>query len=133
MSIVAIGIDLCSISHIEGVIERNGTRFLDRCFTPQEQAECGTGATMPKSYAIRFAAKEACMKAFGLGWAGGMRFIDIWVSHNERGAPSLNLAGFAAEYAEKLGVTSIHVSLSHERDMAVAVVILEGAAGSNDE
>ncbi len=124
--IVGIGIDLCSISHIEGVIERNGARFLDRCFTAREQTECADGPAMPKCYAIRFAAKEACMKAFGLGWTGGMRFIDIWVSHNQRGAPSLHLAGFAAEYAQKLGVTKLHVSLSHERDMAVAVVILEG-------
>ena len=124
--IVGVGVDMCAIGHIEGVIERNGQRFLDRCFTKHEQAECGTGPTMSKRYAVRFAAKEALMKAAGLGWAGGMRFIDVSVEHDERGKPSLHLAGFAAEYAEELGVTGIHVSLSHEADMAVAVVILEG-------
>jgi len=124
--IVGIGVDLCSIEHISGVIERNGERFLDRCFTPREQAECGDGVAMAKRYAARFAAKEALMKAVGLGWTGGMRFIDISVEHNEKGKPSLVLEGFAADYAARLGATSAHVTLSHERDMAIAVVILEG-------
>jgi len=66
------------------------------------------------------------MKAFGLGWTGGMRFIDVSVWHDEKGKPSLQLAGFAAEYARKLGATRTHVTLSHERDMGLAVVVLEG-------
>ena len=123
--IVGIGIDLCSVSHIDGVIQRNGSRFLDRCFTAEEQDECGSGAGMTKAYAVRFAAKEACMKAFGLGWTGGMRFVDIVVRHDKRGKPSLELSGFAAQYARELGVTRTQVSLSHELDVAVAVVVLE--------
>lgn len=124
--IIGIGVDLCSVEHIGGVIERCGQRFLDRCFTAREQAECGTGPSMVKRYAARFAAKEALMKAVGLGWTGGMRFIDVSVHHSEKGKPSLILEGFAAEYAAGLGATSAHVTLSHEKDMAIAVVILEG-------
>lgn len=123
--IVGIGTDLCLISRIEQIIQRRGDRFLTRCFTPHEQAECGNGPPMAKRYAARFAAKEACMKAFGLGWTGGLRFIDIEVEHDARGKPSLRLSGFAARYAQQLGVSATHLSLSHEGDMALAVVVLE--------
>lgn len=123
--IVGIGTDLCSISKLEGVLERTGQRFLDRCFTPGEQADCGDGLSQSKRLAVRFAAKEAFMKAVGLGWTNGMRWVDIAVAHDERGKPHLEVAGFAAQYAKKLGAHSIYVSLSHEGDMALAVVILE--------
>ncbi|NLJ35266.1 MAG: holo-ACP synthase [candidate division WS1 bacterium] len=123
--IVGIGTDLCLVSRIGQIVERRGQRFLDRCFTSAEQLQCGNGPVMAKRYATRFAAKEACMKAFGLGWAGGLRFVDIGVEQDARGKPSLRLTGYAEQLARQLGVTGIHLSLSHEGDMALAVVILE--------
>ena len=123
--IVGIGTDLCIISRMGDIIERRGRRFLDRCFTQHEQHQCGVDPPVVKSYAARFAAKEACMKAFGLGWAGGLRFVDIGVEQDARGKPSLRLAGHAAQLARQRGVTAIHLSLSHEGDMALSVVVLE--------
>lgn len=125
--ILGVGTDLCEIEKIGGVIDRHGSRFLDRCFTTREQAECGEGLGSTKRYAARFAAKEAAMKAFGLGWTNGMRFIDIEVWHDEHGKPGLVFHNFAAEYAEKLNVVNVQLSLSHEANVAAAFVILESA------
>lgn len=125
--VVGVGVDLCDIEKIAGVIERHGSRFLDRCFTDREQAECGEGLPMNKRFAARFAAKEAAMKAFGIGWTNGMRFIDIEVWHNEDGKPGLVFHNFAAEYAQALNVVNVQLSLSHETNVAAAFVILESA------
>ncbi|MFO7945628.1 MAG: holo-ACP synthase [Armatimonadota bacterium] len=125
--IVGVGIDLCDIERMGEMIDRHGPRFLDRCFTPGEQAECGNGLPMAKRYAARFAAKEAVMKAFGLGWTNGMRFIDIEVKHNELGKPELIFHNYAGKYAKKLQVVNAQISLSHEKDIAAAFVVLESA------
>ncbi|MFP3904520.1 MAG: holo-ACP synthase [Armatimonadota bacterium] len=125
--IVGVGIDLCDIERMGEMIERHGPRFIDRCFTEGEQVECGDGLPMAKRYAARFAAKEAVMKAFGLGWTNGMRFIDIEVKHNDLGKPELIFHNYAAQYAAKLQVVNAQLSLTHEKNMAAAFVVLESA------
>lgn len=124
--ILGIGVDLCKVERLAGLRQRYGARFLDRVFSPVEQARCGDGPACDERYAARFAAKEAVMKALGTGWGQGVTFADIEVRTEDSGRPVVTLNGGAACLAEKKGVTQIHVSLSHERDNAIAFVILEG-------
>jgi holo-[acyl-carrier protein] synthase len=124
--IIGIGTDICSVARMERMAQKYGARFLDRVFTPEEQARCRKKAGTAERLAARFAAKEATMKALGTGWACGIKFLDISVSNEFGGRPAITLVGEAATWAESLGVRRIHISLSHERDQAVAFVVLEG-------
>jgi holo-[acyl-carrier protein] synthase len=123
--IVAIGIDLAEISRMEEKLGRNNTRFRDRVFTATEIAYCESRASRFASYAVRFAAKEAAMKALGTGWAEGVGWQEIEIVNNEAGAPAIRLSGHALERFTELGATRAHVTLSHSRDMAIAQVIFE--------
>ena len=124
--IVGIGVDIEEVERIRGAIERHGERFVRRVFTPGEVAYAEDKAHPFSSYAARFAAKEAAMKALGTGWDHGVRWRDIEVANEPGGRPRLSLRGRAAEVAEELGCRSIHLSLSHTRETALAEVILEG-------
>jgi holo-[acyl-carrier protein] synthase len=123
--IVGIGADICSVERMQRMIERHGGRFLGRVFSEAEQARCASAAGAAERFAARFAAKEATMKALGTGWALGVRFADIHVETEAGGRPVVRLTGPAAERAQRMGVDAIHVSLSHERDQAIAFVVLE--------
>jgi holo-[acyl-carrier protein] synthase len=123
--IVGIGIDICSVDRLARLRRRYGARFLDRVFSAAEQQRCGQGPACDERYAARFAAKEAFMKATGLGWRGGITFRDIEILTRDHNRPELTLHGVAGEQIAARGVTALHVSLSHERDNAVAVVVLE--------
>jgi holo-[acyl-carrier protein] synthase len=123
--IVAIGIDLIEISRIEEKLSRASTRFRDRVFTPSEIAYCDSRASRFASYAVRFAAKEATMKALGTGWAEGIAWQEIEIISQESGAPMLQLSGRALNRFNELGAAQAHVSLSHTRDTAIAQVIFE--------
>ncbi len=113
------GIDVVEIPRFEQALARHGERLLKRLFTPQERAQCqGRGASL----AARFAAKEAAAKALGTG-IGAVRWVDIEILTDTRGAPRLHLHGEAQRQAEGLGVASWAVSLSHSRGCAVAVVV----------
>lgn len=125
--IVGIGVDLCEISRIARTVTRHGERFLQRIFTPAEIAYClRKRHTAAESLAARFAAKEACAKALGTGIANGVGWREIEVTHLPGGRPTLLLHGRAAERAAAAGVTAVHLSLSHGRDLAIASVVLEG-------
>lgn len=123
--IIAIGIDIVEISRIEEVFARQGERFRDRIFTQGEIDYCESLAAKFASYAARFAAKEAAMKALGTGWTEGVAWREIEVTRTEKGAPLLNLTGYALSRLLELGAERAHVSLSHAGDMAIAQVILE--------
>lgn len=130
--ILGVGVDICSVARIERLVRRYGQRFLDRVFTAQEQEQvCGRSATAER-LAARFAAKEATMKALGTGWASGVQFLDIHVSNAPGGRPVISLVRGAAERAASMGVSQVHVSLSHERDQAIAFVVLEGKQEAGD-
>lgn len=123
--IIGIGVDICSVPRLAALRARYGRRFLNRVFTPIEQERCGEGPAADERYAARFAAKEALMKAAGVGWSNGLNFNDIEVRTEDTGQPRLTLTGQASRKIEELGVSALHLSLSHERDAAVAFVILE--------
>ena len=120
--IVGTGIDLAEVSRIREAIERHGTRFIDRIFTNTEIAYVERKANRFERYAARFAAKEAGMKAIGTGWRRGVRWQDFEVVNGPSGRPILNLHGVAREFAQKLKVSHMHLSLTHTRDHAIAYV-----------
>ena len=118
---ISCGVDLVEIGRIEAAIARNGQRFLDRIYTPQEQASCNGNS---QRLAARFAIKEAVAKALGTG-IGDLSWTEIEVRNNERGAPHLILHGNAQRIANKQGVSSWSISLSHEKEYAIGFVIVE--------
>ena len=124
--IVAIGIDLVEIARIEEVFARRGDRFRARVFTEGEISYCERRASKFASYAARFAAKEAAMKALGTGWSEGVGWTDVEVVSEPSGAPVLQLHRRALERMREIGATRAHISLTHSGDLAIAQVVLEG-------
>ncbi len=123
--IVGTGIDIAEVPRIRHSIERFGDRFLGRIFTAGERRYCDSKANRVERYAARFAAKEAAMKALGTGWNYGVRWQDCEVARKPGGRPTLVFHGKAGEFAAKLGVTNIALSLTHTEEQAMAQVILE--------
>lgn len=101
-------------------------RFTQRVFTTAEREYCDAkGAAAAQSYAGRFAAKEAFLKALKTGWRGKITWHDIEIVNDSDGVPSLNISGEAANLVGKLGAAVAHLSISHTSEHAVAHVILE--------
>ncbi|HEX4229196.1 MAG TPA: holo-ACP synthase [Bryobacteraceae bacterium] len=123
--IVGIGTDLAEVPRIRKSVERYGERFLHRVYTDRERAYASRKANWAESYAARFAAKEAGMKAIGTGLRRGVTWKDFEVVNERSGRPTLNLSGVAREVADKIGARQITISLTHTSEMAFAVVILE--------
>ena len=122
--IKGIGTDIDDLKRMANAVEREA--FLTRVFTPEEIAYCESkmkGKTA--SYAGRFAAKEAIMKALGTGLREG-RLVDIEIVNDELGAPVASLTGGFAVRAEALGVKKIWISISHSQEYATAQCVLEG-------
>ncbi len=117
------GVDLVEVARIAQIRARHGDRFLDRVFTPAEREYALASRRADERLAARFAAKEAVMKALGTGQGAGVRFRDIEVVHDDRGAPALVLHGRAHTVAHERRVRSWTLSLSHVRRVAIASVI----------
>ena len=114
-----VGVDIVEIARVRGAVERHGAGFRRRVYTEVEWQQCGRSFA---SLAGRFAAKEAVMKALGVG---GMAFRDIEIVRAPSGKPEVRLSGRMQKRAERLGVTRVVVSISHSRDNAVAVALAE--------
>lgn len=121
-----IGVDIVKVDRIEKAVERWGYRFLKRIFTPAEIERCQKRARPAQCLALRFAAKEAFAKALGLGMRKGLRWRDIEVVHDEFGKPDLLLHNQAQRLLEAVEASRTWLSLSDERESALAVVVLEG-------
>lgn len=125
--ILGLGLDLVSLPRMERSLERFGEHLLERVLTPAERALLPAAPGAKAAYvAARFAAKEAAVKALGTGFAQGVGPRDVEVVSLPSGRPELRLHGAAARRAREMGVVSAHLSLTHERDAAAAVAILEG-------
>jgi holo-[acyl-carrier protein] synthase len=120
---IGIGIDVVEIERFRTSLRRTPS-MRDRLFTPAELAYVATQADPVPSLAARFAAREAVMKALGLG-LGAFGFHDVWVERLESGAPVLRVDGRAAELAAAAGVRRWHLSVSHSELVAIAYVIAE--------
>ena len=118
------GVDLIEIARFESVLERHGERFLRRCFTEREVDYC-RGRTA--ELAVRFAGKEATMKALGTG-VRGISWREIEILANARGKPVVLLHGRAKKRARAIGMESWDISLTHERDLGCAFVVGGGLA-----
>ncbi len=126
--IYGIGVDIVNIRRMRRVIDRWGTRFINRIFTAQEINHCFQGPKSVSSLALRFAAKEAFSKAIGLGMKNGIRWRDIEIVQNPNGRPGLNVTGEALSFCHRQGIGRWHVTLSDESHYGVAVVVLEKSA-----
>lgn len=124
--ILAVGCDVCDLERIGRLRERHGERFLRRFLSSAERDALAVLVDPVARLAGRWAAKEAVMKALGTGWGGGVNFVDIEVVNRSGGAPEVRLSGGAAARAEALGVRRWHLSIAHEKSVAMAVVIAEG-------
>lgn len=124
--ILGIGIDIIQSERIRGVVGRRGVRFLNRVFTPGEQAYCARKSDGTESLAARFAVKEAAFKALGSGWSAGGGFLMVEVVNAPSGKPEVVFHGRAKEIAERIGVKSALASITHDAGVSAAVVLLEG-------
>jgi holo-[acyl-carrier protein] synthase len=123
--IIGTGVDIAEVPRIRETIERFGDRFLHRIFTDGEIRYCEQRAHRFESYAARFAAKEAGMKALGTGWSRGVRWRDIEVVRPKGQRPTIQFHGEAAAIASKLGTKNVALSLTHTAEQALAHIILE--------
>lgn len=133
--ILGVGIDLVSVSRIEGLIQEFGDKFLKKIFTGNEilkanQIKVEPDNLLPQAlfYAKRFSAKEAFSKALGLGLGRGINFSDIEVENDEFGKPMIKILNEKSEFVRKyFGCKNfvVHLSLSDENPIATAIVIIE--------
>jgi holo-[acyl-carrier protein] synthase len=123
--IVATGVDLVELARIERLLREQRERFVARVYTDGERAYCAPRPAAAASYAARFAAKEAVMKCLAAGWLDGVGFRQIEVVREPHGAVGVELHGHARERARALGITRIHLSLSHTGAQAIAFAVAE--------
>lgn len=120
--IKGIGTDIIEVSRIESIISKYGQKFLDKVFTPKEQAYCKGFRIFGRNFAGRFAAKEAIVKALGTGLSSGLSWLDIEIVNNEQGKPIVVLSeSFFLHFNEPI----IHLSISHCHEYATATAIWE--------
>jgi holo-[acyl-carrier protein] synthase len=126
MPIVGLGTDIVECLRIAQMIERHGELFITRVYTDHEIEYCSARKAATQHYAGRWAAKEAVLKALGTGWQRGISWRDIEIRNDRHGAPSVILHGGAREVFEQIGLSRMHVTISHCRCHAVAYAIAEG-------
>ncbi len=126
--IYGIGTDLIETDRFIDKLKINDEKFLARPFSPKEIEYCLKGAQIgakAQCFAGRFAAKEALMKALGTGLRNGLRWTDVEIINNSLGKPLINLYNKAKQTIKDESIRNIHLSISHGRNHAIAVVILE--------
>jgi len=122
--IVGLGLDVTELDRLQTVLDRYGERFLHRILTPAERAALPV-YRLPRLAGL-FAAKEAAVKALGTGFSQGIGFSHLEILSDPLGRPVLTLSGPARAQADALGATAWHVSITHGRTTAAAVVVMEG-------
>ena len=120
---IRVGTDLIEIERVRRALARY-ERFRDRCFTPAERAYCESRANPAQSYAGRFAGKEAVGKALGFGVARAFAWKDIEIVGRPK--PSVRLSGRVALWAERVDAGTIDLSMTHSRELAQAVAVVDG-------
>ena len=121
---IAIGTDIVEIQRIANVLERQGDKFVQRILTESEIAEYQARGNSVAFLAKRFAAKEAIAKALGTGIGRGISFQHMIVSNNSDGAPQVELQANAAERLKQMGGSQVLLSLSDEKNYALAYVAI---------
>jgi holo-[acyl-carrier protein] synthase len=121
--LTTVGVDLIEIDRIRRALERY-PRFRERCFTETERAYCDSRSNPAQSYAGRFAGKEAVGKALGFGVARAFAWREIEIAGRPK--PSVRLGGRSAAWAERVGAAHIDLSMTHSRELASAVAVVDG-------
>jgi len=122
--IYGIGIDIVKIERMKDASEKWGRKFFEKILTEDEISYCYERSDPYPSLAVRFAAKEALIKA--MGWEISFRYKDVEIVNNEKGRPMINVTGTLIAYFHDREIKHCHVSLSHEKEFGVACVVLEG-------
>jgi holo-[acyl-carrier protein] synthase len=126
MMLVGIGVDVVEVDRVERAVARWGEAFLRRIYTPAELARADAAAGRPARLAARFAAKEAVMKALGVGWRA-LAWREIEILNDALGRPHVRLHGAARRVAQERGVTEVLLALSHTHAHAVANAVAVSA------
>ena len=130
-SVLGIGIDIVECARIGKMIEKHDDHFLARVYTPREIAYCSERrAARNQHFAGRWAAKEAVLKALGTGWSQGIQWVDVEVVNQPGGKPIIELTGEAAAIAQRLGIETMLISISHCKSYATAYATALGQARS---
>lgn len=125
MSIYGIGIDLCEVQRMQESLDRHGQRFVNKVLHPTEIQILSSHKFKARYLAKRFAAKEAFAKAMGTGIAEGLILPDIEVFSDDMGKPHIRLHGKAIDKLQQIGNVAVHLSISDEKETAIAQVIIE--------
>jgi holo-[acyl-carrier protein] synthase len=120
-----IGTDFVEVSRLERILKEWGDRFLDRVYARDEIEYCKNKAFPAIHFAARFAAKESFLKSLGIGLGMGVKLKEIEVRNNTLGNPELKINEKVVSILDNLGVKAIHLSMTHTREHAHAIVILE--------
>lgn len=123
--ISGIGTDIVAIERFQRFVDENNNALLQRLFTDRERTLCSARKNSASCYAARFAAKEAFLKALGIGLRDGISWQDMEITLDEMGKPALLLTGRAGEIYVQQGLKSSFLSLSHDGGNAIAMVVLE--------
>jgi len=126
--IFGIGVDVLESARVARTLERYGRRFIEHLLMPEEHAQLKRTARPERFLAMRFAAKEAIVKAMGTGFAHGVWIRDVGVVQNEWGKPEVVFSERGERVRRALGVGEAHVTLTDERGLVVAVAVLMRAA-----
>jgi len=124
--ILGIGVDIVKNCRIETLIDKYGKHFLGKVYTEAEIEYCQSKKKAAVSFAARFAAKEAVLKALGTGMRNNS-WQDIEILNNNLGKPEVNLSAKTKKKADELKVSSIFLSISHEKEYSIAQIVMEGA------
>ena len=128
MQIIAHGIDLVDCDRIDKMLSRHETRFLNRVFTPNEQAYCAKAKNRVERFAGRFAAKEAVLKLIGMGWREKIAWTDVEVVNDPMGKPEVILSGQVRDIAEQMGIDRVSLSITHAANLAIASAVALGTS-----
>jgi len=120
-----IGTDFVEVSRIDKILQRWGDRFIGKVYSINEINYCKNKAFPAMHYAARFAAKESFLKSLGIGLGMGVKLKDIEVINNPLGSPVLKIHERIKDSLDKLGIIAMHISITHTREHALAIVILE--------
>ena len=123
--IIGIGTDIVEVIRMETMLNEHGDSFVEKIFTANEKKESEKRKDPAQYFAGRWAAKEALSKALGCGFGAQCGWKDITILNEDNGKPELTLSGTALRTSQKLGVNSIHLSISHEKHYACASVVIE--------
>jgi holo-[acyl-carrier protein] synthase len=126
MPVAGVGIDIIDINRMKRMRKKYGLSFLTKVFTDTEIEICLASRRPDQMFAARFAAKEATMKALGAGLFSGVRFKDIEIEGGSMAKPTVRVHDRAAQAADLPGPPKVFISITHEKDYAAAVAIIEG-------